>query len=59
MGAIRALGQQLHVPLDGSSLAALAEHLGHFLHCWACVPAAGSVVFDVLVFSRLNRHLSC
>ena len=61
-GAARALGQQLCVPLDGSSLAALVEHLGQFLHCHACVPAEGSVVFDLVVlllYSRINKHFSC
>lgn len=48
-GAARALRQQLCVPLDGSSLAALAEHLGQFLHCHTCAPAEGRVVFDMPV----------
>lgn len=62
MGVARAYGQQWGVPLDGSVLAAFAEHLGQFLHCYACGPAEGSVVFDMLMVlshSRIKKHFSC
>lgn len=58
MGAACALRQQLCVPLEGSSWAALTEHLRQFLHFHTCVSAEGSVVFGVCVFSRINKHFS-
>lgn len=57
--AAYACGQQLCVPLDRSSLAALAKHLGQLLRCHVCVPAEGAVVFHMLVLlfhSRVNDH---